>query len=700
MRKLLYTVLWVVGLMGTLTIWVVNAANTSCWEWLWTPPTTTYATWIVYGCDGNIPIVTIYWEDGKWITIKAMNEWATVISFSWNDTNSFWNTYQRWNNYPFPSTADTTTPIVSCDTAISAEWYGPWSPLWYYNSGTWIKESKRDSSDNRNLWWGSWDEKNLNWFRWFDTGNFEVINSEGRQAMCPSGYHIPSIWERNTLVYLWWINYDKNQETNLFTGRNLNDLNSNFNLNWEWTKFSEDLLIPFAWYYGSTHRTSWYGNAYRSSSPRDNDGCSRFFELGSNALDTNYWLQFYRSYGETVRCFKNSYIEPTKILNLHFISDGVEVWSGTVIENMTWTTSEEASTTTKSGYTLDYRYLSWTDTEFNFTTTIITTEMANESGNVYFIAKWTPIEYKIDYKLDGWTNSPNNVTWYTIESNITFENPRKDWYSFDGWFLDTWFTNQITEITQWSTWNITLYAKWTKIETKPSWSSSGWGGSRNKTDTDTQDSSAMPQNDKKTENVIQSETKWSEESSNTPMDSSDKSSEWQEILSPSDSSFTKEQKEAYNFAYKNWITTMSTIQKADMSWKLTRIQMAKMLSYYAINVLWQKPDETRINKFNDISEKLDAQYDSGVTLAYQLWIMWINMPNNKFRPNDEVTRAEFATALSRMLYNTSDWEYKSTPKYFIHHMEKLVKEWIITNDNPKMKELRGYVMIMLMRSAK
>jgi hypothetical protein len=30
------------------------------------------------------------------------------------------------------------------------------------------------------------------------------------------------------------------------------------------------------------------------------------------------------------------------------------------------------------------------------------------------------------------------------------------------------------------------------------------------------------------------------------------------------------------------------------------------------------------------------------------------MPNNKFRPNDEVTRAEFVTALSRMIYNTQD----------------------------------------------
>ena len=151
----------------------------------------------------------------------------------------------------------------------------------------------------------------------------------------------------------------------------------------------------------------------------------------------------------------------------------------------------------------------------------------------------------------------------------------------------------------------------------------------------------------------------------------------------------------------NWqITTMNTIQKADMSWKLTRIQMAKMLSQYAINVLWQTPDTSKTIKFKDVTAKRDADYDNGVTLAYQLWIMWQNMKDNKFRPNDEVSRAEFVTALSRLLYSTPDGEYKSTSKYYIHHMEKLVKEWIITNDDPKMKERRWYVMIMLMRSAK
>jgi hypothetical protein len=129
--------------------------------------------------------------------------------------------------------------------------------------------------------------------------------------------------------------------------------------------------------------------------------------------------------------------------------------------------------------------------------------------------------------------------------------------------------------------------------------------------------------------------------------------------------------------------------------------MAKMLSQYAVNVLGKEPDVSKwVTRFSDVTNKMNKDYDNWVNLAYQLWIMWQNMKDNKFRPNDEVTRAEFVTALSRMLYNTSDWEYKSTPKYYIHHMQKLKSEWIITNDNPKMKEKRWYVMLMLLRSVK
>jgi len=165
-----------------------------------------------------------------------------------------------------------------------------------------------------------------------------------------------------------------------------------------------------------------------------------------------------------------------------------------------------------------------------------------------------------------------------------------------------------------------------------------------------------------------------------------------------DPNYSDEMNEAYQYAYSRKITTMDTIDKADMWWNLTRIAMAKMLSQYAINELWLKPDKTRQNKFADVSGSLDSQYNNWVTLAYQLWFMWINMPNNKFRPFDNVTRAEFVTALSRMKYWTSDWEYAWTPQFYKNHMDLLAKLWVITNTDPAMLELRWYVMIMLMRA--
>ena len=158
--------------------------------------------------------------------------------------------------------------------------------------------------------------------------------------------------------------------------------------------------------------------------------------------------------------------------------------------------------------------------------------------------------------------------------------------------------------------------------------------------------------------------------------------------------YSDEMNKAYQYAYYYGITTKWSIKEADMNWNLTRVAMAKMLSQYAINVLWKQPDKTRQKTFTDVSSKLDTDYDNGVTLAYQLWIMWIWIDN--FRPYDTVTRAEFGTALSRMLFNIKDWK----DKYYSTHLSKLKQEWIITNDDPTLKELRWYVMLMLMRSAK
>ena len=184
--------------------------------------------------------------------------------------------------------------------------------------------------------------------------------------------------------------------------------------------------------------------------------------------------------------------------------------------------------------------------------------------------------------------------------------------------------------------------------------------------------------------------KWSDEISKLTMPELD--------IEKYDADYSLEQNEAYQFSYANWITTNSTMKDAKINWRLTRIAMAKMLSYYAINVLWKKPDDTLYISFRDVSDKLNAEYDNAVLLAYQLWIMWINMPNKRFRPNDYVTRWEFATALSRMIYWIEDWKWKT--KYYAPHILKLYNAWIISDTNPNLKERRWYVMLMLMRTVK
>lgn len=157
--------------------------------------------------------------------------------------------------------------------------------------------------------------------------------------------------------------------------------------------------------------------------------------------------------------------------------------------------------------------------------------------------------------------------------------------------------------------------------------------------------------------------------------------------------YTRELNDAYQFAYDFGITTQNSIFSANMQWWLNRIAMAKMLSEFAVNVLGLTYDSSTCY-FSDISQDIIQSYDDAACKAYFLGIMWQNMANNQFRPFDIVTRAEFATALSRLLYNTPD----GRDVYYSTHLSKLYDEWIISNTNPNLHEVRWYVMLMLMRA--
>lgn len=156
--------------------------------------------------------------------------------------------------------------------------------------------------------------------------------------------------------------------------------------------------------------------------------------------------------------------------------------------------------------------------------------------------------------------------------------------------------------------------------------------------------------------------------------------------------YTPEIKQAYNWAYNNKITTMSPIEKANLNWKVTREEMAKMISNYAISILWKEPDTTKSCFFLD--SNINPDLVESVIKSCQLWLMgqWVI----SFRPKDNVTRAEFWTILSRaMWWNKNEWWIT----YYQNHLKALKSEWIMNNiSSPMNKEIRGYVMLMLMRS--
>ena len=164
--------------------------------------------------------------------------------------------------------------------------------------------------------------------------------------------------------------------------------------------------------------------------------------------------------------------------------------------------------------------------------------------------------------------------------------------------------------------------------------------------------------------------------------------------------YSVEEKQAYDYSYWNNITTMDSIDNADMWWNLTRIAMAKMLSNYAINTVGLSPDVDKNCYFLDVSSELDAQYDNWVTKACQLGLMWVWIEN--FNPNWKVTRAEFGTVLSRALNTKSPEileEMNNVSPYYDEHLKYLNEKWIMNDiSNPSSLELRWRVMLMLMRA--
>jgi hypothetical protein len=366
-----------------------------------------------------------------------------------------------------------------------------------------------------------------------------------------------------------------------------------------------------------------------------------------------------------------------------------------------------------------YTFLWWTWSNGDIPQVEVNVQSWTVKWDLEYSSNWKINQYTITFDTDGW-NEINTIELDYHSEILNLPTPTKECNVFSWW-------ENIPETMP--AHDITLKAIWNYTCSKSSW---GWWRKSEtttrdiaiNTDTENEHNSADKKDnvEKSEENKTISNNETSNEVNSVTQEVSEDgkveaivetvkikdtdiiATVRSEVSSSSSSSITthtKEQNEAYSFAKSNWITSTSSIETAKMDTELTRIQMAKMISNYAINVLWQEPDvEKWVPDFKDVTAQMDKQYDNAVTKAYQLWIMWQNVKNNEFRPNDEVTRAEFSAALSRLLYHTDEWNYKWTWKYYIPHVAKLYNEWIINKMNPVLKEKRWYVMTMLMRTVK
>ena len=161
------------------------------------------------------------------------------------------------------------------------------------------------------------------------------------------------------------------------------------------------------------------------------------------------------------------------------------------------------------------------------------------------------------------------------------------------------------------------------------------------------------------------------------------------------------QTKAYEWALSKWITTANTLQEARLDKNITRVELAKMISVYAEKILNKKEIKLENKCIFTDENQINPDLVVYTKQVCSLGIMGVQSdgktPLINFNPNAFVTRAEFGTVLSRVLYGNT-YDNNTTTKWREGHLKKLQQKDIINITIPNLQEQRGWIMIMLYRT--
>lgn len=166
-----------------------------------------------------------------------------------------------------------------------------------------------------------------------------------------------------------------------------------------------------------------------------------------------------------------------------------------------------------------------------------------------------------------------------------------------------------------------------------------------------------------------------------------------------------EEERSYCFAYAVGMTTKPTFAEARYNEQLTRAELANIMSQFDMSILGQSLSNESCRftdvKRNDPSSDLPAHVEK----SCKLYLMGRDSSGKmlvNFRPNDYVTRGEYMTALSRMIYG-NHYELAAnevgTWPFYTHHMDKLYTEGIVKVKQPMALSARYVPFLTLYRYA-